>query len=470
MSETRGVPGAPSAPSAPLVAAQDGGQVAGHMGWKEAGITVFTFAAPSAVMAVPFAIANAGYVGGIALCLILTWASVAGANMLLEMKIQYPHCETFGDLGFEVGGRQAQVWGNVLQLGNFCLYMPCALTFCAISLYSMVEIGGLGDCMDYYVWLVAAVCLLTTQVRTFTNAKTFTEISFLCVIGMVICMVLAAFQYEHVPRIPAQWIGNPEPKLGLRLVRLASGFTIGAWAFIPAFLTVELSTCMRKPADFKKSLWMAGILNVALFVVVGTLVVARWGYNVGEVIAATTGVGVFARGNLINTFFNIFQMMGNFVCYMLDSVPLGRFCQKCWAPDFKDTWRLPDILKYLGYSLPTFLSALFLSTFVPSIDTLVDFVTALTIPWVTQIYPAVLYWKFLKTRPATDNIESPHCGLEDPIKRSEKITVALVFTVGWISFCACALKAVGYLAFDDLRPSFQIGCSNWLIWKWSGKD
>ena len=64
----------------------------GHMGWKQAGITVFTFAAPSAVMAVPFAIANAGYAGGMALCIILTSASVAGANMLLEMKLLYPHC------------------------------------------------------------------------------------------------------------------------------------------------------------------------------------------------------------------------------------------------------------------------------------------------------------------------------------------------------------------------------------------
>lgn len=42
----------------------------------------------------------------------------------------------------------------------------------------------------------------------------------------------------------------------------AGGCTIGAWAFIPAFLTVELSTCMADPADFNKSLLLAGTLNV----------------------------------------------------------------------------------------------------------------------------------------------------------------------------------------------------------------
>jgi len=369
-----------------------------------------------------------------------------------------------GDLGKEVIGRWTQIWGNVIQLGNFCLFMPCALSFVAQSLYSIGTLGPLGDCIDYYVWAVAGICLLSTQVRSFDNVNVFTTIAFLCSIGMVVTMVVGAFQYEHTPRIPAQWFGNPEPDPGLRLIRLASGFTINAWAFIPAFLTVELSTCMPNPVDFKKSLLLAGGLNVVLFVIVGSIVVVRWGYNVGEVIAITAGVGAFVPGNVINTLFNAFQLGGNFVCYMLDSVPLARFCQETWAPNFKDTWTMPDILRYLGYTLPTFFVALLLSTFAPSIDTLVDFVTALTIPWVTQIYPAVLYWKFLHGR-AADNIE---CGLEDPIKKSEKITVALVFTVGCISFCACMLKAVGYLALDELRPSFQIGCNNWLIWKWSG--
>ena len=161
------------------------------------------------------------------------------------------------------------MWGNLIQLGNFCLFMPCALRFCGLSLYSIGTLGPLGSCIDYYVWIIAGICLLTTQVRSFDNVQHFTVISFMCVIGMVITMVIGAFQYEHTPRIPAQWFGNPEPSPGLRLIRLAGGFTIGAWAFIPAFLTVELSTCMRNPADFKKSLLMAGSLNVLLFALLG---------------------------------------------------------------------------------------------------------------------------------------------------------------------------------------------------------
>lgn len=141
------------------------------MNWRQAGILLFTFAAPSAVMAVPFAIANAGFLGGIVICMVITGASIAGSNMLLQIKMRYPDCETFGDLGFVVFGRPGKIFGNLIQLGNFCLFMPCALRFCGQALQGMGSIGPLGACTDYYVWLVAILCLLTTQVRSLSNAN-----------------------------------------------------------------------------------------------------------------------------------------------------------------------------------------------------------------------------------------------------------------------------------------------------------
>lgn len=428
-----------------------------RMGWMQAGITVFTFAAPSAVMAVPFAIGNAGFVGGMLLCLIITGASITGAKMLLHLKWLFPQCQTLGDLGLQVLGKPGQIWGNIIQLGNFCLFMPCALRFCGLALKGVGNgIPGFDECVDYYVFVVAFVCLVTTQVRDFRNAQIFTVLSFCCVIGMIVSMLYASFKYDNEHKIPASWFGNPEPEAGLRLIRFAGGCTIGAWAFIPAFLTVELSTCMGDPADFNKSLVLAGTLNVLTFCA-GCLVVARWGYKVGEVIAATPAVEAWAQGVAINTVFNIFQLGGNFVSYMLDSVPLGRFCQRAWAPNFKDTWSAGDVGRYFTYTLPVFLFALSLSVFTPSINTLLDFTTALTTPWVSHVYPSVVYWT-LKKRGA-GNV--PPAAL----KKSEKWMIAFVFVVGCICVIACAMKAVGFLVFEELRPRFQVGCEGWMIWQ-----
>eukprot|EP00439_Symbiodinium_sp_Y106_P008097 s56_g1.t1 len=440
------------------------------MTWRQAGILIFTFAAPSAVMAVPFAIANAGFIGGIVICMVITGASIAGSNMLLQIKLRYPDCETFGDLGFKVYGRPGEVFGNLtlghdiwyvlmIQLGNFCLFMPCALRFCGDALQSIGSIGPLGACSDYYVWLVALFCLMTTQVRRLSNANIFAQISLVCTFGMIACMLAAVFLYDIDDKIPAHLVGNPETDLNMMVVRLASGCTISAWSYVPAFLAVELSACMETPADFKKSLLFAGGLNVLIFSVVGSIVVVRWGYEVGEVISITAGVGAWVPGTAVNTIFSCFKLGGNFVSYMLDTVPLCRFCQRSWAPSFRDTWSVFDVMRYLGYTLPTFILALILATFVPSIGTLLDFVTALTTPWVTQIYPALLYWRFL--RDSENDAKSRKSSQASRSIMQEKAAVLFVLLVGYVCFVMCSVKAVGYLAIDDLRPKFQIGCSGW---------
>jgi len=327
----------------------------------------------------------------------------------------------------------------------------------------MGSIGPLGACTDYYVWLVAILCLLTTQVRSLSNANVFTQISLVCILGMIICMLVAVFEYDIEEKVPARLVGNPEQDLSMMVVRLASGCTISSWAYVPAFLTVELSACMETPAEFKKSLLFSGGLNVLVFIIVGSIVVARWGFEVGEVISITAGVGAWVPGTDVNTIFSCFKLGGNFVSYMLDSVPLCRFCQRSWAPSFKDTWSASDVMRYLGYTLPTFILALVLATFTPSIGTLLDFVTALTTPWVTQIYPALLYWKFLRDRDSDGE-----SGKSSQASRSmvlEKAAVLFVLFVGYVSFVMCSVKAVGYLAIEDLRPKFQIGCSGWVLWE-----
>jgi len=255
------------------------------------------------------------------------------------------------------------------------------------------------------------------------------------------------------------------------------GVTICAWAYVPAFLTVELSSCMARPQAMCKSVALSGVLNIIMFLVVGQVVVRRWGYDVGEVIGITPVWLSQKPGNLVATCFNIFQLMGNFVSYMLDSVPLGRWCQKALAPRFADTWSARDVLFYLACTLPTFIVGFALSVFVPSVNILLDFTTALTTPWVTQIYPAVLYWRFMRSSsrrrflldgnalsaPAEEEVQTtPMSGKS---RHLELLLVTFVFTVGCANFACCLASAVGKLVIPELRPPLQIGCGQWLIWR-----
>merc|ERR1712217_128818 len=250
------------------------------------------------------------------------------------------------------------------------------------------------------------------------------------------------------------------------------GVTICAWSYVPAFLTVELASSVASPKNMGKSLALSGTLTIVMFLTIGIFVVSRWGYDVGEIIGLTPVWPSQKPTNVLTSLFNTFQLLGNLVSYMLDSVPLGRFCQTVLAPTFGDTWSPGDIMRYLGYTLPTFMCAFAVAVLVPSVNILLDFTTAFTVPWVTQIYPAVLYWRFIRRRrrsTQSETVEATASG-SDQVPSSgkfpfESLCVLLVFVVGCASFVCCFLSAVGKVTIAELRPPLQIGCGSWLIWK-----
>jgi len=274
--------------------------------------------------------------------------------------------------------------------------------------------------------------------------------------------------YDVSDKKEALWFGNPDPDHSS--VLFTRGASIAVFGYVPSFLTAELASCMKDPRDMTKSLWLSGALNLTMMLGVGIPVVLTWGYNMGYV-APLTGqfagkgtatVSAWDAGNVTTAVLNTFVLIGNFVSYMLDSVPLGRFCQRCWAPQFKDTWSCADILKYAGFTLPTFLIGFLLSFFFPSLDFLVDCLTFLTTPWVTMIYPAALYWKVFHA--GDPSLLDARSTAADAMSGSMKTAVGLVTLMGFIGVALSATAAIGLLVVDG-TGDWQIGCEGWYILK-----
>jgi len=433
------------------------------VGWLQAGFVLFAFAAPSAVVGVAYSVGMAGLLGGPLLCLVVTVASVGGSLMLLRMRLELPGCRTLGDLGLEILGRPGKIWGDVIQLGNFVLFLPVALLLCATALEGVVTIPAFKGCNDYYIFSVAVLCLLTTQMRTLQNTQVLSAISVVCVFGIATLQIIAAMQYSMEDgRIPARLFGNPEKHWIVGGAEALLGATTAAWAYVPAFLTVELTTCMRSPKHLAWSLVFSGALNVVIFVGVGVTVVERWGYDVSDPVTLTR-VAAWDKGGWLDKSLSLLLLIGNFVSYSLDSVPLARFCQRAWLPDFADTWSAKDVSIYFMCTLPTFLCGLLLSLAVPNLFVLLAFTTALTVPWVTQIYPAALYWKRFCASSSVPGRCEP--GRFQQAGLWERLGVAAVLGVGMASFVVCLAAAVGKVALIQLRGPSQIGCAGWIIWR-----
>jgi len=423
--------------------------------WVAAGLTLFAFAAPSAVQSAPFFIGGTGLIGGILICLVNTLGACAGSWMLLQVKLRFPAAHNFGDLGFQVLGPVGRICGNFLQLGNFVLFLPCALLFTGQAL------SGIGDgisaftqdngqpCWDYYIFSIAAICFLTTQARTLSNTAVFSAISVLSVFAMAISQIYAAFKFDAAEKEPAQWFGNDGENSLVLFTRAAS---ICVFGYVPSFLTAELASCMREPKAMTKSIVLSGVMNVVMMLGVGLVVVSRWGYNVGYVapltgaIPGTVKTTAWASGTVLTNILQVFALTGNFVSYMLDSVPLGRFCQLKWAPRFQDTWSFPDMLRYVKYTLPVFFLGLGMAIFFPSLDFLIGVVTFCTTPWVTMVYPSILYWKTFGEDSST-------------LARS---AIIATFVIGMGGFAISFFASIGQLMIEG-TADWQIGCQGWMI-------
>jgi len=437
----------------------------GSMGWAQAGFITFAFAAPSACVGVAYSIGMAGYVGGSLLCIVTTLASMWGSWMLLQIRLLFPDSRTLGDLGAKVLGRPGRIWGNTIQLLNFTLFLPVALLLCAQALQGLVQISAYEGCSDYYIFTIAVICLLSTQLRTLSNTTVLSFLSLLCVLAIAVVQLTAAGLYDNGAKVPALAFGNPSKHWTVRTTEALLGTTTAAWAYVPAFLTVELATCMQQPRDFGRSLILSGALNVVVFLGVGVTLVSRWGYDVTDPIMLTK-IPAWEQGNALSVMLSAFLLVGNYVSYMLDSVPLARHCQKVWAPSFQDTWSIGDMARYATYTLPTFLFGLVLAVFVPNLFVLLAITTALTVPWVTQIYPAVLYLRLFRgsgeARLLRPNGQPPLAPRQ--ATAPQRLAAYAVLLVGCASFLVCLAAAVGKVAVAKVRGPSQIGCGSWTIW------
>ena len=210
-------------------------------------------------------------------------------------------------------------------------------------------------------------------------------------------------------------------------------------------------------------------------------------------------------------------------------MPLARYCQRAWLPHFCDDWSPRSTLTYAALSLPTFLFGVLAALVVGNLLVLLAFVSALSVPWVTQILPALFYYRWRRRLAAAASASAlggpagatggrinffsslssltddgpaflllpppptslwpaggawagrggagggaavswllPRGGRAAPLSRREKAVVWVVGGVGVLNFLVCAGAAVGKVAIPELRGDTVIGCGSWTLYSDAG--
>ena len=217
-------------------------------------------------------IGTQGIALGIVTAILITSSSLIGALLLLRLWLLAPESKkprVFGDFGNVGGGKYLSRVGTAIQFVNFILFMPVAIDLVADCLRG---VGLSTSCSGLYTLVSAGLCLCLTQVRSLPNASFAAYVTALIILCVVIIQLVEVFQnpVELDEDSSAHWFGNGEKDTQISVVRGTLGATACIWAYVPSFLTAELTSVMDKPKDMRKSLYLSAGLNALTFVLVGT--------------------------------------------------------------------------------------------------------------------------------------------------------------------------------------------------------
>ena len=165
------------------------------MHWVLAGVLLFAFAAPGAVVGVGFTFSRAGLLLGGACCVGVTLASCSGALLLLRLLQHFPDVKMLADIGRHTMGKAGARVGLALQMANFVLYLPVALMITAGAAQGALQ-PSMRSCENYFMFGVAVFCFASTQVRTMANG------SLLALISLVLSAGVCALQLHVVAGAP----------------------------------------------------------------------------------------------------------------------------------------------------------------------------------------------------------------------------------------------------------------------------
>mmetsp|Transcript_14147 Transcript_14147/g.34040 ORF Transcript_14147/g.34040 Transcript_14147/m.34040 type:complete len:457 (-) Transcript_14147:9-1379(-) len=359
----------------------------GKLSFHKAVIILTTWSTSGAVVAIPWAFGQLGYVLGPCLLIATVGFILLFNTFLLDVADSTSAATaTFGDIGHHLGGKFGRTVFVGFQITNLVFYMPVALETIGVS----IEYISHGDCLGYWNIITFGGLYLFVQVM-----QCWEHVSWIgyITVSMVVAKALGFLPYSYVEyqddiRNSSDYdyetalpFGNPSPTWYDISTAIATLF----YSFAPIFVLMEVRNDMKEPRECKRALSVSAILQVVIYIVAGVTCVALWGYDVADPI--TLQIPYSWVGYLLN----IFVVVAVCLDYAISAkVVNDLFRNKC----FPDTWTThPKLWQQLLYTLPTAVFSLVVPLAVPNFSTLIGLLTGITIIG-TQSWMISLAWEW----------------------------------------------------------------------------
>ncbi|KAK7748697.1 hypothetical protein SLS53_000719 [Cytospora paraplurivora] len=358
-----------------------------QLGWKRLTVILIVEAIALGSLSIPSAFATLGMVAGVIICIGLGFVAIYTSYVVGQVKLAFPHVTHYADAGQLLMGR----FGYELVGVMFTLQLVFLVG--SHSLTGTIAFNNITDnatCSLVFGVVSAIILLLLAIPPSFAEVAILGYIDFVSIILAIGITIIGTGVTQHQGLIAASdW--SAWPKEGLTFVE--AFVSVGNIIFAYSFAVCQFSFMdeMHTPADFVKSVWWLGIIEMVIYTVTGALIYVFVGQSVQS-------PALLSAGNLLSKIAFGVALPVIFISGSINGTTVGRYIHgriyKNSPNRFINT-RMGWITWISVISIVTII-AWVIAEAIPFFSDLLSICSCLFISGFTFYFPAWMWFKLIK--------------------------------------------------------------------------
>lgn len=249
-----------------------------RLGWKRLTIVLIVEAIALGSLSLPAAFASLGMVAGVICCVGLGLIAIYTSDIVGKVKIAYPEVAHYADAGRLLMGR----FGYEVVGAMFVLQLTFLVgSHCLTGTIAFLNITNNGACSVVFGVVSAIILLVIAIPPSFAEVAILGYIDFVSIllaIGITIIGTGVVAGQKPGGLSAVNWSAWPKEDL-----TFAEGFiAITNICFAYSFSMCQFSFMdeMHTPADYVKSIWALGLIEIFIYTITGAVVYAFVGVEV----------------------------------------------------------------------------------------------------------------------------------------------------------------------------------------------
>ena len=384
----------------------------------------------------PSAFASLGMVAGVIVTVGIGLIAIYTSYIVGQVRLKYPHIQHYADAVSLIWGRFGYELTSVMFVLFLVLITGSHVLTGTIAWIRIVDEPGLCALIWGVISAILLYCLALPP--TFHEFAILGYIDFVSIIlAIFITMVATGIEASNAPgglsAVP--WSAWPPPDISFASVFLSTTNIVFAYSF--AVCQYSFMAEMHTPADYVKSIWALGLIEIFIYTLTGAIIYSFVGSNVSSpaILSGSKLVSRVAFGIALPVIF----ISGAINTTVVGKYIMGRVfpqselhyvnTRKGWA-----IW----LMLIAGLTIIAWVIA----EAIPFFNALLGIISSLFISGFTFYFPA-LFW-FIIVKEGKWNANAKNIGLS--------ILNALVLCIG-----VCVLVCGTYASIEDILESYKTG-------------